>query len=504
LRLQINSGEEVIVSDATEPGDRPDRPARNTARSNERAARNNDRGNAERGADRPARPERNDAQRPPRSNERPAYNADRPARSNDRPSYNSDRPARSNDRPAYNADRPARSNDRPAYNADRPARSNDRPAYNSDRPARSNDRPAYNSDRPARSNDRPARSSDRQPGTGRPPAKKLWTDNGAPARNNRDAGDRNAAANAQAAQDWEDRDPFNTRSVRPRHDDPIIPEDALASDLDRVARNELKTLAKDNAEGVAQHLVMAARLIESDPATAHLHALSAARRAGRIGVVRETLAITAYAIEDYALALRELRTYRRITGRDDQLPLMVDSERALGRPDKALELARSVPKSSLPVPVQVELAIAMSGARLDQGNPTAALQELTIPQLNPSEVFSYSPALFAAYATCLEDLGRDEDAELWWAHADTAADALAERDTDDDGETIDIIEDDLDDDTYSEYSDDITVDDEIDVEASGDTESNTKDVESDASGSPSDTTSPDDSTPEQAARTNES
>jgi len=436
------------VSDATEPGDRPDRPARNTARSNERAARNNDRGNAERGADRPARPERNDAQRPPRSNDRPAYNSDRPARSN----------------------------------SDRPARSNDRPAYNADRPARSNDRPSYNSDRPARSNDRPARSSDRQPGTGRPPAKKLWTDGGAPARNNRDAGDRNAAANAQAAQDWEDRDPFNTRSVRPRHDDPIIPEDALASDLDRVARNELKTLAKDNAEGVAQHLVMAARLIESDPATAHLHALSAARRAGRIGVVRETLAITAYAIEDYALALRELRTYRRITGRDDQLPLMVDSERALGRPDKALELARSVPKASLPVPVQVELAIAMSGARLDQGNPTAALQELTIPQLNPSVVFSYSPALFAAYATCLEDLGRDEDAELWWAHADTAADALAERDTDDDGETIDIIEDDLDDDTYSEYSDDIT----------------------DASDSPSDDTNPDDSSTEQAARTNES
>jgi hypothetical protein len=473
------------MSEPTEHGDRADRPAR-TNRSNERAARNNDRTNGSAAAsDRgTARPERNDAERPPRSNDRPAYNADRPAPSN--------------------SDRPARSNDRPSYNSDRPARSNDRPSYNADRPARSNDRPSYNSDRPARSNDRPARSSDRQPGTGHPPAKKLWTDGGAPARNNRDAGERNAAANAQAAQDWEDRDPFNTRSVRPRHDDPIIPEDALASDLDRVARNELKTLAKDNAEGVAQHLVMAARLIESDPATAHLHALSAARRAGRIGVVRETLAITAYAIEDYALALRELRTYRRITGRDDQLPLMVDSERALGRPDKALELARSVPKSSLPVPVQVELAIAMSGARLDQGNPTAALQELTIPQLNPSVVFSYSPALFAAYATCLEDLGRDEDAELWWAHADTAADALAERDTDDDGETIDIIEDDLDDDAYSEYSDDITIDDEVDVEASGDTESSTKDVDSDASGSPSDTTSPDDSTPEQAARTNES
>ena len=483
------------MSDSTEPGDRPDRPARNTARSNERAARNNDRGNAERGNSAP-RPDRGDSERPPRSNndrparstDRPAYNSDRPARSNDRPAYNSDRPARSNDRPAYNADRPARSssdrparsNDRPAYNSDRPARSNDRPSYNSDRPARSNDRPSYNSDRPAR-------SSDRQPGTGRPPAKKLWTEGGAPARNNRDAGISNAAANARAAADWEDRDPFNTRSVRTRHDDPIIPEDALASDLDRVARNELKTLAKDNAEGVAQHLVMAARLIDTDPATAHLHALSAARRAGRIGVVRETLAITAYAIEDYALALRELRTYRRITGRDDQLPLMVDSERALGRPDKALELARSVPKSSLPVPVQVELAIAMSGARLDQGNATAALQELTIPQLNPSLVYSYSPALFAAYATCLEDLGREADAEIWWAHADTAAEALADRDTDDDGETIDIIEDDT---VYDEYDDDYE-EEIVEEEASEDEASD-------------DEASTNDTATEEAARTNES
>src|SRR5690606_7578538 len=133
-------------------------------------------------------------------------------------------------------------------------------------------------------------------------------------------------------------------------------------------------------EGVAVHLVMAARLIDSDPHLAHRHATSAARRAGRIAVVRETLAITAYATEDYALALRELRTYRRISGRDDQLPMMVDSERGLGRPDRALELGRSVDRATLPVDVQVELAIAMSGARLDLEQREAALVELEIPQ----------------------------------------------------------------------------------------------------------------------------
>lgn len=142
-------------------------------------------------------------------------------------------------------------------------------------------------------------------------------------------------------------------------------------------------------------------------------------------MVREALAITAYANGDFALALRELRTYRRITGRDDQLPMMVDSERGLGRPEKALELGRSVPRDSLPVPVQVELAIAMSGARLDLGEIERALAELEIPQLDPDVAYSWSPGLFDAYATVLEDLGRTEEAERWYTAADTAVAALS-------------------------------------------------------------------------------
>ena len=265
----------------------------------------------------------------------------------------------------------------------------------------------------------------------RPDEKRLWTKGGAPARGDTSARERETP---------EDRDPFGIRSVRAHHEAPEIPDEVTPKELDRVALNELKTLSKENAEGVARHLVMTVRLIDSDPQLAHQHAISAARRAGRIGVVRETLAITAYAIEDYALALRELRTYRRITGRDDQLPMMVDSERGLGRPEKALELGRSVPRATLPVPVQVELAIAMSGARLDLGNAEAALSELQIAQLDPSTAFSYSPGLFDAYATVLEELGRQDEADEWYARAEVAADAL---DSEDD-ELIEIVEEELD------------------------------------------------------------
>ncbi len=231
--------------------------------------------------------------------------------------------------------------------------------------------------------------------------------------------------------------------MRAHHEAPLIPEGVEPADLDRVARNELKTLSKENADGVALHLVMAARLIEEDPALAHLHAISAARRAGRIGVVRETLAITAYAVGDFALALRELRTHRRITGSNDQLPMMVDSERGMGRPDKALELGRSVPRSSLAVPVQVELAIAMSGARLDLEQLDAALTELQIPQLDPNTAFSYSPALFDAYATVLEELGRDDEAEVWFERSTRASQVLDNAEHGDDGDMIEIVEEDL-------------------------------------------------------------
>ncbi|MFC5501413.1 hypothetical protein ACFPJ4_04065 [Lysinimonas soli] len=227
---------------------------------------------------------------------------------------------------------------------------------------------------------------------------------------------------------------------RPRHDDPEIPEDIEAKQLDKVARAELKTLSKENADWVARHLVMAGRLIDDDPQLAHKHALAAGRRAGRVGVVRETVAITAYATGDFALALRELRTYRRLTGKNDQLPLMVDSERGVGRPDRALELGRSVPKAELDVPVQVELAIAMSGARLDLEQPEAALAELQIPQLDPERAFAWSPALFDAYATVLEELGHDEEAEQWWQRSDRATIALEQAAIPEGEDTVEIIE----------------------------------------------------------------
>lgn len=239
-----------------------------------------------------------------------------------------------------------------------------------------------------------------------------------------------------------ERPEWETRVARPERErpkSPMIPEEITEKDLDLLVRVQMKTLSPENAERVARHLAMVNLLIDADPELAHKHALAAADRAGRIGVVRETLGVTAYTVGDFALALRELQAFRRITGSNDQLPLMVDSERGLGRPDKALELGRSIPREQLAAGVRANLAIAMSGARLDKGQSDLALAELEIPELNPAKVFDYSPQLFRAYAHTLEILKRDAEAKKWFELADRADVALEAQQRGPD-EYLDVIE----------------------------------------------------------------
>ncbi|WP_244301280.1 hypothetical protein [Leucobacter insecticola] len=204
----------------------------------------------------------------------------------------------------------------------------------------------------------------------------------------------------------------------------MLPEEVQPRDLHPAARNELKTLQVDVQERVARHLAMVAFLIDEDPELAHQHALSASRRAGRIPVTRETLAITAYRTGDFALALRELRTYRRLSGLDNHVALMVDCERGLGRPEKGIETGLAADTSALDTEQRVHLAIAMSGARLDLGQTQQALFELEIPELNPAKAFSWSSHLFGAYSAVLEDLGRTREAAEWQQRSEQAANAV--------------------------------------------------------------------------------
>ncbi|WP_243635706.1 hypothetical protein [Kocuria tytonicola] len=212
--------------------------------------------------------------------------------------------------------------------------------------------------------------------------------------------------------------------ARPRFVAPEIDADVTGRELDRSMHHELKALEQSNAERVAQHLVMAARYLEEDPEFALEHANAAVRKAGRIGVVREAAGVAAYAAGDFALALKELRTHRRISGSQEHLPLMVDSQRALGRADKAMEEATSEAAASLDAAGQAALAIVVSGIHADAGDHDAALAALEIPQLDKNRGFSYSPGLFRAYAEALRAVGRDDESMTWERQAIVAEAAL--------------------------------------------------------------------------------
>ena len=215
---------------------------------------------------------------------------------------------------------------------------------------------------------------------------------------------------------------------------PLIPSEITPEDLDMGARVQLKTLTAENAEMVARHLAMVSLLIDSDAELAHKHALAASRRAGRLAIVHETLGITAYKTSDFALALRELLTHRRLTGSNDQLPLIVDSERGMGRPERALEAVSGLDRSKLAVGIRINLAIALSGARLDLGQTKEAKQELEIAELTPKTVYPQSPLLFRSYAEILRELG--QDGAEWETLADRADHAIDNQD----GELFDLVE----------------------------------------------------------------
>ncbi|GAA3405706.1 hypothetical protein [Pseudarthrobacter polychromogenes] len=171
---------------------------------------------------------------------------------------------------------------------------------------------------------------------------------------------------------------------------------------------------------------MAGRLIDEEPELAFQHALAASRRGGRLAAVREAVGLTAYAAGHYGEALREFRTYRRISGSNVHLPVMADCERGLGRPDRALDVARSEEAQDLDAPGKAELAIVAAGARTDLGQLDAAVAELEIPQLDINRAFSYSPRLFRAYADALAGVGRDAEAEKWRKQAVVAENALGQ------------------------------------------------------------------------------
>lgn len=187
--------------------------------------------------------------------------------------------------------------------------------------------------------------------------------------------------------------------------------------MDRFVANQLKSLPEKLAVRVARHLVAATRLIESDPETAYQHTVAARARAARVAVVREASGEAAYTAGHYKDALSELKAARRMSGDPLYLPMMADCERALGRPDRALALAKDLAVETLNEAGQIEMRIVESGARRDLGETAAAVRTLEGRELRSRSRADWSPRLRYAYAEALLADGQRAAAREWFERA---------------------------------------------------------------------------------------
>ena len=216
----------------------------------------------------------------------------------------------------------------------------------------------------------------------------------------------------------------------PKIDEPATPSGFVESELPVGVRAELKGLPKDLADIVGAHIWAAGQLVDEDPELAFRHAEAARRRAGRLPIVREAAAETAYAAGEYAIALREFRAIRRMSGGDQLIPVIADCERALGRPRDALEVLAELDPNTKDIWLRMECLLVEAGIRADLGQRAEAMRLLQAAISRKVGPPFGQARLRYAYANLLEEEGDVEGAREWFSSA-AALDQGAELDTSD-------------------------------------------------------------------------
>ncbi|AKE41147.1 TPR-repeat-containing protein [Corynebacterium kutscheri] len=224
-------------------------------------------------------------------------------------------------------------------------------------------------------------------------------------------------ANRDKAAYGPQRSNFREERTKKLSDEPALPADIDVRDLDPMVLQDLRVLSRPNADAVAKHLIMTATWLEEDPALALRHARAAKERAGRVAVVRETCGIAAYHAGEWKEALSELRAARRMSGNSALIAVIADSERGLGRPEKAIEIAREEDFSALSEETRIELAIVVANARRDLNQIDSALSEIEKAKPKRNRRGLSWARLSYAYADLLLAADRTEDARKWFEAA---------------------------------------------------------------------------------------
>lgn len=215
------------------------------------------------------------------------------------------------------------------------------------------------------------------------------------------------------------------RRVPPK---PDIPAE-VRSDVPGSVWKELKGTAKDPAE-VAKALTIAGdAMAEGDLERALTYLRWAKSEAGRSSAVREALGIALYHAGDYAGALSELQTYRRLSGRTDQNHLLADCLRATGRePAKVGEAVQEMDPDRDELDRFVEGVIIWASALADAGDVEggrAVLRQLLEEiEIDVEDVPAYAVRLWYVAGDLAERSGAAAQARRWFQRVATVDEDL--------------------------------------------------------------------------------
>lgn len=189
------------------------------------------------------------------------------------------------------------------------------------------------------------------------------------------------------------------QAVAPSYDPVHLPDDVV-KELRSTARPGkgdilVKVFADAAAAFAADDMDEAVRLAEQ---AKHIALRSAA--------ARELLGLVHHRMGRWKEAARELAAFRRISGSTSQNPVLADAYRAMGRPDRALELCDEIDPSTEDPEVVYEGAIVAAGALADMDELDDAIARMMTLRLDPPTAEPHHMRAWYALADLLERRGR--------------------------------------------------------------------------------------------------
>lgn len=173
----------------------------------------------------------------------------------------------------------------------------------------------------------------------------------------------------------------------------------------------VRSTPKDRREPALRHLSKGMQQFADERYPAALHELRRAKELSpRSSTVRELLGLSAYRSGRWEEALRELRTFRRITGDLIHMPVEMDCLRALGRKEDVTKTWDRIQEHDISATVSNEARVVYASFLVDEGKAREAWPIIKPGRLiaspSPGEVRRWYVAAKVALAAGDKDAAR--------------------------------------------------------------------------------------------------